>query len=58
MSEDESLRRSLSVRTVDDPPLDLGDIDLEQVGDGGVCEAAADVLERERREAEQADLAL
>ena len=45
------------MRTVDDPPLDLGDIDLEQVGDGGVCEVAADVLECERREAEQADLA-
>ncbi len=45
-------------RTVDDPGLDLLWLYLECGGDRGVGDVAADVLERERRECEQADLAL
>ena len=45
-------------RTIDDPRLDLGELDLQCCGDDRVGHVAADVLEGERGEREQADLAL
>ena len=39
-------------RTIDDPGLDLGELDLQGCGDDRVGHVAADVLEGERGERE------